>query len=131
MMRVKMNRRKVEVKRKIRLRLKMGELKLISDADLCNLLNFAHRNQSDETHESGEKSLDDNRNGTESELCDKKSSDDLTTTTAILDVLSLNDDATQAQQQATNGKGKSGKKNKKKGGKNDEQVSASSDALKA
>jgi hypothetical protein len=60
------------------------------------------------------------------ELCDKKSSDDLTTTTAILDGLSLHDET-----QVSNGKGKAGKKNKKKGGKSDEQVSSPSDALKA
>lgn len=83
----------------------------------------------EEPHKGDEKALDDNRNGTDAEICDKKSSDDLT---AILDELSLGDETAQAQlATATNGKGKSGKKNKKKSGKVEEQVSTSSDALKA
>lgn len=82
-------------------------------------------------------SVEDNRNGTDGEQCDKKSSDDATnanSTAIIPDVLSNDDDAV-TQQQNNNKNGKNNKKNKKKGKAevaNDEQVNSSpADALKA
>lgn len=95
-----------------------------------------HRNQSEETHENddsgnGEKQpIDDNRNGTDAELCDKDDS----TTTVIADDDAVTSSQQQQQQQTGKNGGKNSKKNKKKGsGKVDEQVSvsSSSDGLKA
>ncbi len=76
------------------------------------------------------KPRNDNRNGTDAEICDKKSSDDLATTTAILHVLSLDDEHLTMIQGEQQGKGKSNKKSKKMGGKVEEMVSSSSDVSK-